>query len=117
MPEESAYKALMRDPGTSLSSERILFLHVLAQALIDTTVGNKEVRKEAVDWIGTEDFEAVCDFAGTDVQEMHRLFRKVSKMRNKKKAFAMAMHFRFTIRTYIDRHIGKIDKQRAIADQ
>lgn len=109
--ENSIYAALFDQPGTSLTSERILWLHVLAQALIDVTLRNREVREEAVEWIGTPDFEEVCNSAGLDMHYMHRLFSMLAEDRNKKRAFKKAMQFRFLVRTFVDQNMGDIDKE------
>lgn len=108
--EESIYAALFDQPGTSLTSERILWLHVLAQALIDSSLSNREVRNDAVNWVGAEDFEEVCNFAGVDPLFMHSLFDLVSGDRNKKRAFKKAMQFRFLVRTFIENNMGFVDK-------
>ena len=108
--EDSIYEALLDQPGTSLTSERILWLHVLAQALIDSSLTNREVRDDAVNWVGTEDFEEVCDCAGVDPIFMYGLFEIVSGDRNKKRAFKKAMQFRFLVRTFIESNMGFADK-------
>lgn len=108
--EDSIYSTLFDQPGTSLTNERILWLHVLAQALIDCSVNNREVRKDATDWIGTPDFDEVCDFAMVDPLLMHVLFEDVAFDRNRKRAFKKAMQFRFLVRTYIEDNIGSIDR-------
>lgn len=107
--EDSIYAALLDQPGTSLTSERILWLHVVAQALIDSSLTNKEVRDEAVEWVGTEDFEEVCNFAGLDPLFMHNLFKSVINDRKKKRAFKKAMQFRFLVRTYVEQNMGYAD--------
>jgi hypothetical protein len=108
--EDSIYAALFDQPGTSLTSERILWLHVLAQALIDASLTNREIREDAVEWVGTEDFEEVCNCAGVDPIFMHSLFDLVSGDRNKKRAFKKAMQFRFLVRTFIESNMGFADK-------
>ena len=108
--EDSIYAALFDQPGTSLTNERILWLHVLAQSLIDCSVNNKEVREEATEWIGTPDFEEVCGFAMVDPPYMYALFQDVAFDRNRKRAFKKAMQFRFLVRTFIENNMGFVDK-------
>jgi len=108
--EESIYAALFDQPGTSLTNERILWLHVLAQALIDCSVTNLEVREEARSWVGTPDFEEVCNFAGVDPHFMYNLFQSVMWERSSKRAFKKAMQFRFLVRTFIENNMGFVDK-------
>jgi hypothetical protein len=108
--EESIYAALFDQPGTSITNERILWLHVLAQALIDCSVNNPEVKQEAVSWVGTPDFEEVCNFAGVDPPFMHSLFQSVMSERSSRRAFKKAMQFRFLVRTYIENNMGFADK-------
>lgn len=109
--ENSIYEAMLDQPGTSLTSERILWLHVVAQGLIDVTLRNREVREDAVGWIGTPDFEEVCDSAGLDPLYMQGLFTELACDRNKKRAFKKAMQFRFLVRSFVDENTGDVDKE------
>lgn len=112
MPDtHSAYEGLMHLNGTALSNERILWLHVVAQLLIDVTSKRKDIKGDVVEWMATEDFEIVCDMAGLDPVYMHRLFSALGRDRNKKRAFKKAMEFRFLLRTYVESNIGEIDKR------
>lgn len=111
MPEtRSAYEGLMHLNGTSLSNERILWLHVIAQLLIDVTSKRKDIKGEVIEWMSSEDFEVVCGMAGLDPVYMHRLFTTLGRDRNKKRAFKKAMEFRFLVRTYVEANIGDVDK-------
>ena len=102
---------MLDQPGTSLTSERILWLHVICQALIDVTLRNREVRSDAVNWIGTPDFEEVCNSAGLDPPYMNGLFLRVATDRNKKRAFKAAMQFRFLVRSFVEQNTGDVDKR------
>jgi hypothetical protein len=109
--ENSAYAKLMTMPDPVLQPERILWLHVVAQALIDVTSKRREIKEEVTDWMATEDFEIVCGMAGLSVLYMHNLFTSLASDRNKKRAFKKAMEFRFLLRTYVESNIGEVDKR------
>lgn len=108
--EPSAYTALMNSPGLSLTNERILWLHVVAQCLIDASSKRKELRQETEDWVESEDFEIVCGMAGLHIGHMRHAFNAILADRNHKRAFKRAMDFRFMVRSFIERHTGDIDK-------
>lgn len=110
--EKSAYSALFGDPGTSLTSERILWLHVCAQALIDAASRDKELRQEIADWVESEDFEIVCGMASLHIDHMRYAFKAILADKNLKRAFKRAMDFRFMVRTFVESHTGEIDKNR-----
>lgn len=108
--EPSSYALLFSDPGTSLSSERILWLHVLAQCLIDASSRRKDLRQETADWVESEDFEIVCGMASLHVEHMRYAFKAILADKNHKRAFKRAMDFRFMVRSFVERHTGDIDK-------
>lgn len=108
----SAYKHLESMPDPVLQPERVLWLHCVAQALIDAASRNKAIRTEVAGWVDTEDFEIVCGMAGVDPVHMSHAFDALLRDRNRKRAFKKAMEFRFLVRTFIESHIGDIDKRR-----
>lgn len=110
--EESVYIALMRSPGNSLTSERILWLHCVCQALIDAASQHKDIREEVADWVESEDFEVVMGMAGLHLEHMSHAFRATLADKNLKRAFKRAMDFRFMVRTFVERHTGDVDKDK-----
>jgi hypothetical protein len=108
--EPSAYTALLKDPGTSLSSERILWLHVVCQLLIDASSRKQELRQETADWVESEDFEIVCGMASLHIEHMRHAFNAILDDKYHKRAFKRAMDFRFMVRAFVERHTGDIDK-------
>jgi len=110
--EQSAYSKLFNDPGTSLTSERILWAHCVAQALIDASSRNKELRQEIAEWVDSEDFEIVCGMASLHIGHMRYAFKAILADRNLKRAFKRAMDFRFMVRSFVESHTGEIDKDR-----
>lgn len=110
--ERSAYEALFSLPDPTLSSERVLWLHVLAQALIDGSSRNKEIKTEVREWRNSQDFEIVCGNAGINPAYVSYALDAILRDRNPKRAFKKAMQFRFLVRTYIDSNRGEVDKVR-----
>ena len=114
MKEESNYQSLLSMPDPVLQPERVLWLHVLAQAVIDAASKRREIKKEIREWVDTEDFEYVCGAAGVDDILISSLIYKLLRVRNRKRAFHHAMKFRFSVRSFIELNTGDIDKDRAI---
>ena len=110
--DKSAYRPLESMPDPVLQPERVLFLHVVAQAVIDATSRDKSIRKEVVDWLEDDDFEVVCGMAGLDHSYMRHVITSLLKDRNRKRAFKKAMEFRFLVRTFVESHMGEVDKRR-----
>lgn len=110
--EHSSYALLFDTPGTSLTNERILWLHVTAQALIDASSRSKELRQEIAEWVDSEDFEIVCGMASLHLEHMRYAFKAILADKNLKRAFKRAMDFRFMVRTFVESHTGEIDKDR-----
>ena len=111
--EHSAYKALLSMPDPTLQPERVLWLHVLAQAVIDAASKRREIKKDIKEWVDTEDFEFVCGAAMVDHVLISALIHRLLNDRNRKRAFHHAMRFRFSVRSFIELHTGDIDKDRA----
>ena len=114
MREESNYQFLLSMPDPVLQPERVLWLHVLAQAVIDAASKRREIKREIKEWVDTEDFEYVCGAAGVDEILISALIHRLLRDRNRKRAFHHAMRFRFSVRSFIELHTGDVDKDRAI---
>lgn len=110
--EHSSYALLFTLPDSVLQPERVLWLHVVAQALIDASSRNKELRQEIADWVESEDFEIVCGMASLHLDHMRYAFKAILADKNLKRAFKRAMDFRFMVRTFVESHTGDIDKDR-----
>lgn len=110
--EHSSYALLFSLPDSVLQPERVLWLHVVAQALIDASSRNKELRQEITDWVESEDFEIVCGMASLHLDHMRYAFKAILADKNLKRAFKRAMDFRFMVRTFVESHTGEIDKDR-----
>ena len=108
--EHSGYALLFTLPDSGLQPERVLWLHVTAQAMIDASSRNKELRQEIADWVESEDFEIVCGMASLQIDHMRYAFKAILADNNLKRAFKRAMDFRFMVRTFVESHTGDIDK-------
>ena len=114
--ERSAYEALFSLPDPTLQPERVLFMHVLAQALIDASSRDREIKRDVIAWRNSEDFEVVCGMAGMSVEHVSHALDAILRDKQPKRAFKKAMSFRFLIRTYIDSHRGSIDKDKGLEE-
>lgn len=110
--EHSSYALLFTLPDSGLQPERVLWLHVVAQALIDASSRNNELRQETEDWVDSEDFDIVCGMASLHLDHMRYAFKAILADKDLKRAFKRAMDFRFMVRTFVERHTGEIDKDR-----
>ena len=110
--ENSGYALLFTLPDSGLQPERILWLHVVAQAMIDAASRNPEIRQEVADWVDSEDFEVVCGMATLHLDHIRYAFKAILADRNLKRAFKRAMDFRFMVRTFVEAHTGDIDKNK-----
>lgn len=110
--EESVYKALFSNPDSILQPERVLWLHVVAQALIDASSRDPLIRGEVAEWVDSEDFDVVCGMASLHLGHMRYAFKAILADKNLKRAFKRAMDFRFMVRTFVESHTGEIDKDR-----
>jgi hypothetical protein len=110
--EQSSYAILFNDPDPVLQPERVLWLHVVAQALIDASSRRKDLRQEIADWVDSEDFDIVCGMASLHVDHMRYAFGAILSDHNLKRAFKRAMDFRFMVRTFVEGHTGSVDKDR-----
>ena len=110
--EHSSYALLFTLPDSVLQPERVLWLHVVAQALIDASSRDTALREEIADWVESEDFEIVCGMASLHLDHMRYAFKAILADKNLKRAFKRAMDFRFMVRTFVESHTGEIDKDR-----
>lgn len=113
--EQSSYALLFTLPDSVLQPERVLWLHVMAQALIDASSRNKELRLETAEWVESEDFEIVCGMASLSLEHMRHAFNATLADNNLKRAFKRAMDFRFMVRSFVESHTGDIDKNKGVA--
>lgn len=114
--EPSAYNALLSMPDSTLQPERVLWLHVIAQSLIDAASKDKAIKREVKQWLLTEDFEVVCGMAGMREEWVRHAINAILKTKNQKEAFKKAMTFRFLVRSFVDRHTGSVDKRGGLED-
>jgi hypothetical protein len=114
--EHSSYAKLMTSPDPTLQPERVLWLHVIAQALIDAASKDKEIRNETKTWLDTEDFEIVCGNAGMREEWVRDAINAILSQKKQKAAFKMAMSFRFLVRSFVDKHRGDVDKRGGLED-
>lgn len=112
--EHSSYALLFTFPDSILQPERVLWLHVVAQAMIDASSRDASIRDEVAEWVDSEDFETVCGMASLHLGHMRYAFKATLADKDLKRAFKRAMDFRFMVRTFIDSHTGNIDKERRL---
>lgn len=110
--EPSSYELLFTLPDSVLQPERVLWLHVVAQAMIDASSRDKLIRQEVADWIEGEDFELVCGMASLSIPHMRYAFEAILADKNLKRAFKRAMDFRFMVRAFVESHTGDVDKNK-----
>lgn len=110
--ENSSYALLFQFPDSVLQPERVLWLHVVAQALIDAASRDPDIRDDVAAWVDSEDFEVVCGMASLRLDHMRYAFKAILADKNQKRAFKRAMDFRFMVRTFVESHTGDIDKGR-----
>jgi hypothetical protein len=114
--DESAYRGLEDFPDATLQPERVLFLHVIAQAFIDAASKDRLIRREVRDWVGSEDFEIVCGMAGMQESWVRHEINAILRIRRHKESFKRAMTFRFLVRSFVDKHTGTVDKRKGLED-
>lgn len=109
--ENSSYAFLFTLPDLTLQPERVLWLHVIAQALIDAASKDKSIKQEVRQWLELEDFEVVCGMAGMQESWVRHAINAILRDKNQRRAFKKAMSFRFLVRSFVDRHTGSVDKR------
>ena len=108
--EHTNYAFLFTLPDPVLQPERVLWLHVIAQAVIDASSRDRAIKREVAEWVDTEDFEVVCGMGGVHQEHISYIIHAILEDRNRKRAFKRAMEFRFLVRTYVESHTGSVDK-------
>lgn len=108
--EHSNYAFLFTLPDPALQPERVLWLHVIAQSVIDASSRDRSIKKEVSDWVDTEDFETVCGMGGVQIEHISYIIHAILQDRNRKRAFKRAMEFRFLVRSYVESYTGSVDK-------
>ena len=114
--EHSSYAALFSLPDATLQPERVLWLHVIAQALIDAASKDRRIKREVKQWLQLEDFEVVCGMAGMQESWVRSAINAILSTKKQKEAFKKAMQFRFLVRSFVDRHTGTVDKRSGLEE-
>lgn len=114
--EQSSYAPLFSMPDATLQPERVLWLHVIAQALIDAASKDRRIKREVRQWLELEDFEVVCGMAGMQESWVRSAINAILRTKNQKLAFKKAMTFRFLVRSFVDKHTGTVDKRGGLDD-
>lgn len=114
--EHSSYAALFSLPDLTLQPERVLWLHVIAQAMIDAASKDRRIKREVRQWLQLEDFEVVCGMAGMQESFVRSAINSILRTKNQKVAFKKAMTFRFLVRSFVDRHTGSVDKRTGVEE-
>jgi ketosteroid isomerase-like protein len=108
----SASQTALLDMGPSLPDDRaltVLWRSCAAQAVRDLASTDAEIALDAAQWIFSDDFETVCDFAGVDsVWFLEEIQRRIAMKQPYRKfsliKFAMAMNTSLTQREHpVDR--------------
>ena len=63
------------------SSECRLWRQVLSQAISDAYLNDRKQRQSVAEWIASNDFRTVCDFAFVDFFEMRKIFDNILSRR------------------------------------
>jgi hypothetical protein len=114
--EQSSYVKLMDLPDPTLQPERVLWLHVIAQAMIDAASKDRAIKREVKAWLEVEDFGVVCGMAGMQESWVRNAISAILRDRNQRRAFKKAMTFRFLVRSFVDKHTGDIDKRKGLEE-
>lgn len=64
-----------------LSSECRLWRAVISQAISDAYLDDLKNKRNVQEWVGTEDFTAVCDLASMNPEYMKKIFNQILKMK------------------------------------
>lgn len=114
--EHSIYSFFASLPDSTLQPERVLWLHVIAQALIDAASKDRKIKRDVKLWLELEDFEIVCGMAGMQTSWVRHAANAILRDKNQKRAFKKAMNFRFLVRSFVDQHTGEIDRRKTLED-
>lgn len=108
--EDSIYRPLEDSPDSVFQPEQRLWISVVMQAAVDAASTHKKIKRDVVTWLGSEDFEVVCDMAGMSPLQVRHDVNAILAANTPQEAFRKAMAFRFLVRRYIDDNLGEIDK-------
>jgi hypothetical protein len=108
----SIYDPLIRGDDTIFTPEQQLWISVVMQSAIDAASTHPEIRKEVIDWMGSDDFDIVCDMAGMSNTQVRHYINATLAADNQQIAFKRAMAFRFLIRSYIEDNLGEAEKKK-----
>lgn len=75
-----AQRKYKQNPDFLMPEESLLWRAVLAQAIRDIYDLNENVRKEALRWIMSPDFQIVCDYAFVDPEDMKEQMANLSTL-------------------------------------
>jgi len=112
----SIYDPLIRGDDTIFTPEQQLWISVVMQAAIDAASTHPEIRKEVIDWMGSDDFDIVCDMAGMSPIFVRESLNMVLCSETQRESFRRAKSFRFLIRSYIESNLGLAEKERGRKD-
>lgn len=116
MEQDSIYDLLEDLPDSVFTPEQRLWISVVMQAAIDAASTHNRIRKEVVEWLGSDDFEIVCDAAGMSPVRVGNDINAILAADTPQQAFRKAMSFRYLIRSYIEDNLGEIDKDKDTQD-
>lgn len=68
------------EPDFLLPEESLLWRGVLGQSIRDISDSNERVRKEALRWVLTPDFQTVCDYAFVDPESLKEQIANLATM-------------------------------------
>lgn len=105
----SNYAPLFSMPDSGWQPEQTLWVCVVGQAVIDAASTDESVKDEVAMWLFDEDFPIVCGMASMNPAEVARVVNEILREPNPKKAFRMAMNFRFLLRNFLESQMGEAD--------
>jgi len=114
--EDSIYRPLEDDPDSVFQPEQRLWISVVMQAAVDAASTHKKIKRDVITWLGSDDFEIVCDMAGMSIPWVRDEINAILAEHSQKSSFRRAMSFRFLIRRYIEDNMGDMDKERVAKD-
>lgn len=71
-----AFAVLTSQLDPEAEGERLLWYAVVETCIVDLQSPKEAVRREAEEWIASEDFEEVCDNAGLNADYLKRKLRE-----------------------------------------
>lgn len=73
-------KKYKSNPDFLMPEESLLWRKVLSQGIRDISDTNERVRKDALRWVLTPDFQTVCDFAFVDGESLKEQIANLAGM-------------------------------------